>query len=87
MTIAVADSDRTAIFRWGWEPGHYRRELGEQMPARMIGSDCAAGMAAFGTRLRPDTRIRHLATEAAATAAADDPSLCSRVDAAIRKVR
>ena len=50
------------------------------------GIPCALGLA-LGALLQMSFVDRAQATEAAATAAADDPSLCSRVDAAIRKVR
>lgn len=46
-------SDKKAVVRWYWESGHYKRELGELLIARMLGSPEADPD--FGVLLTPDT--------------------------------
>ena len=43
-----------------WEPGHYRRELGNVMINRMVNTDCAVNTPIIGTRLQLSEIEAHL---------------------------
>lgn len=54
--------DRQAVLAWYWEPAHYRRELGDQMLATMLGRACGRMDAPmpFGTRIAGADLQAHL---------------------------
>lgn len=55
-------SEKGRMMRWYWDPGHYKREAGEFVLARMLesSSDDGPAPAAFGTKLNEQNIDSHL---------------------------
>ncbi|NNF17937.1 MAG: hypothetical protein HKN70_14425 [Gammaproteobacteria bacterium] len=69
--------DTTTKMHWYWEGGHYKRELGERMFARMFAGDDGS----FGTQITPANIAEHLTLlrERKAQYAASHPDAVERI--------
>ncbi len=55
-TEPVPAEDETQAMRWYWESSHFKRETGELMLARILGSNADASIPqGFGVRLTDET--------------------------------